>query len=121
MSNLLVPLRRDQKLDFASGTGDDLLASKGRLVLGTIGASGTSYGEIPWRTSFGSPLQLLRHKNNAELLVDLADTYAREALERWLPGVEVTTSVERVNDALRLRVKLRRGSASAEVELPLTA
>ncbi|MGE0327692.1 MAG: hypothetical protein AB7K71_41730 [Polyangiaceae bacterium] len=87
--NLLTPFRRDKKSDFASGTDEDLLASKVRQTLLTEGATQRSSGELPWRTNFGSALTLLRHQRNDVALKELARVYVRDALRRWLGGTRV--------------------------------
>ncbi len=46
-TNLLIPFRRDKKRDFASGSGEALLASKVRQALLTEGATPRSSGELP--------------------------------------------------------------------------
>ncbi|MDY0004849.1 MAG: hypothetical protein RBU30_26360 [Polyangia bacterium] len=84
--NLLIPRRRDQKNDFASGTGEELERSKVTQVLATEGATPRSAGELPWRTNFGSALHLLRHQRNDEALGELTQTYCKDALKRWLPN-----------------------------------
>ena len=86
---LLAPFRRDRKRDFASGDGEELLASKVLAVLATEGATARCSGELPWRTAFGTPLQLLRHRNNDIALGELARVYVRDALARWLPEVKL--------------------------------
>jgi phage gp46-like protein len=104
---LLAPLRRDRQRDFASGAGAELLGAKVRQVLGTDKASPRSSGELPWRTAFGAPLQLLRHQNNDAVLAELARTYVRDALARWLPSAQVVAvDVDSSGPSLRLRVRV---------------
>jgi uncharacterized protein len=104
---LLAPLRRDQKRDFASGNGTDLLRSKVIQALATEGDTPRSVGELPW-TAFGSGLHLLRHQRNDEALAALAVVYAREALARWVPEVEVLAVVAaRLEAELRLSIRYR--------------
>ncbi len=86
---LLSPFRRDRKRDFAAGHGAELLASKVRQVLATEGATLRSSGEMPWRTSFGSAIHLLRHQNNDAVLAELGRMHIRDALKRWLPDVHL--------------------------------
>ena len=86
---VLTPFRRDRKRDFASGDGDELLASKVEEVLATEGATARSSGELPWRTAFGTPLQLLRHQRNDAILAELARVYVRDALRKWLPEAQI--------------------------------
>jgi hypothetical protein len=60
---LLIPFRRDEKRDFANGTGDELQRSKARQEALTDGPSPTTQGELPWRTGFGSTFSLKRLGN----------------------------------------------------------
>jgi hypothetical protein len=107
-TGLLIPFRRDKKRDFASGAGKDLLASKVRQALLTEGATPRSSGELPWRTSFGSGLHLLRHLRNDEALADLARVYVRDCLKRWVPEAElVEVAATRDGATLQLRVRFR--------------
>ena len=62
LRGLIAPFRRDKKRDFASGSGPDLLRAKVLQALLTEGAGPRSSGELPWRTSFGAGLHLLRHQ-----------------------------------------------------------
>jgi hypothetical protein len=127
--NLLVPFRRDRKRDLASGTGPELLASKVRQVLLTRGTTPRSSGELPWRTSFGAGLDLLRHQRNDAVLAELARVSVRDALRQWVPEAElVAVSVAREDTTLILRVRFRPvGRAGqpedqpTEVALPLEA
>jgi hypothetical protein len=52
VAGILVPFRRDKKRDFATGSGEVLLASKVRQALLTEGTTPRSSGELPWRTSY---------------------------------------------------------------------
>lgn len=124
---LLVPFRRDRKRDFASGTGGDLLGTKVLQALMTAGATPRSSGELPWRTSFGAGLDLLRHQRNDVALAEFARVQVRDALKRWVPEAElVEVAVTREDAALMLRVRYRparrAGVATdqpAEVALPI--
>lgn len=120
LRNLLIPFRRDQKNDFASGTGGELLISKVTQVLMTDGSSNALGGELPWRTAFGSKLSLLRHRNNNEVLQALARVWIKEALARWLPKVQlVSVRCEKRDALLVLRVKVKEGSTTQEGEIPI--
>ncbi len=127
--SLLVPFRRDRKRDFASGEGADLLASKVMQALMTNGATPRSSGELPWRTTFGAGLELLRHQRNDAALAELARVHVRDTLKRWVPEAElVEVSVTREDATLMLRVRFRpaRRSGQAtgqpvEVALPIEA
>ena len=129
LNGLLIPFRRDKKRDFASGSGPDLLASKVLQVLMTNGATPRSSGELPWRTAFGSGLELLRHQRNDAALAELARVHVRDALKRWVPEAElVEVAVTREDATLQLRVRFRparrRGQAAespSEVLVPIEA
>lgn len=83
------PFRRDGKGDFAHEGGERVVAAAVGQVLGTIGDAGTNSGELPWRTDFGSALELIRHRNADTVLEHLARVYVLEALQRWEPRVIV--------------------------------
>jgi hypothetical protein len=57
-TGLLTPFRRDKKRDFASGAGEDLLASKVLQALLTEGATPQSSGELPWSSILWTELSL---------------------------------------------------------------
>jgi len=108
MTGLLAPFRRDKKRDFASGNGEVLLASKVRQALLTEGTTPRSSGELPWRTSFGAGLALLRHQRNDAVLRELARVYVRDALKRWVPSAQlVSLEVEQDGASITLRVRVR--------------
>lgn len=112
---LLAPFRRDRKRDFASDDGDELLASKVLEVLATEGATARSSGELPWRTAFGTPLQLLRHQNNDVALGELARVYVRDAFRRWLPEATLlAVAVDRDGPQLALRIRFRATSGATQ-------
>jgi len=114
MSGVLIPFRRDRKRDFASGDGEELLASKVEQLLATEGATARSSGELPWRTAFGTPLQLLRHKNNDAILAELARVYVRDALRKWLPEAQILElGVARDGATVTLRLRYRATAASS--------
>lgn len=118
--NILIPFRRDQKRDFASGAGVDLLRSKVVQALMTEGATAQSQGELPWRTAFGAGLQRLRHQRNDAALSELARVYVRDALRRWVPEAEITELNVTRNDAnlnVQLRVRDRGTNTEAVVEV----
>ena len=82
--------QRDGRSDFAAASGEQLIRGAVAQVLGTLGASDTTPGELPWRTEFGSLLNRLRHQKNDAVLQELARVYVVEALKRWEPRVVVT-------------------------------
>ena len=114
-AGLLAPLRRDQKRDFASGSGADMQRAKVIQVLFTEGSTARTSGELPWRTAFGSGLHLLRHEKNDEVLRELALVRVRDGLARWAPGVQVTDLAVTRKDAT-LTIRLRYLVAADEAE-----
>ena len=88
-NGILRPFARDQKQDFANGSGAELVGRSIGQVLGTRATGPTSQGELPWRPGFGSLLYQLRHENNTVLLRETARVFARDALRRWEPRAEI--------------------------------
>jgi phage baseplate assembly protein W len=120
-SGVLRPFQRDQKNDFAHGGGRALLSSRIGQILGTKADSTAGPGELPWRTNFGSRLHLLRHRNNALALAELARVMILEALGTWERNITVTsvTPVETGNPRkllLDVRYKLVDQSGATLVE-----
>ncbi len=117
LRNLLVPFRRDKKRDFAVGTAEALLASKVRQALLTEGDTPRSAGELPWRTSFGAALTLLRHQRNDAARKELARVYVRDALRRWVPGAKLLgLEVVQEGPKLALLVRVSEGGTVATVD-----
>ena len=118
---VLAPFRRDQKRDFASGAGRDLLRAKAIQVLLTEGSTARTSGELPWRTAFGSGLHLLRHERNDEVLRELALVRVRDGLARWAPGVQVTDlSVMRKDATLTIRLRYQAPDDETEQTAEVT-
>lgn len=86
---LLLPFQRDLKDDFANGSGDALFKSHVLLVLGIDAESEIADGELEWRTDFGSRFYLLRQQRNTIALQALAEFYAQEAFDAWLPELKL--------------------------------
>ena len=106
---LLRPFQRGAR-DFVADGGADAVKSAVGQILGTLGASATTQGEIPWRTELGSLLHLLRHQRNDAALQELARVYVTDALQRWEPrvrvtGVKVTRETQEGKDVLAIRVR----------------
>ena len=121
LHGLLTPFRRDKKRDFASGSGSELLRAKVLQALMTEGAGPRASGELPWRTSFGAGLHLLRHQRNDEVLSALARVYVRDALARWLPSAQlVALQVGRDEATLVLRLRVRERQTGVEVSVETT-
>jgi phage baseplate assembly protein W len=87
---ILRPFRRTANGDFAAGGGVDAIATAIGQILGTIAATDVTQGEVPWNTTLGSGLVLLRHQRNDAALQETARVYVVDALQRWLPTVRVT-------------------------------
>ena len=85
---LLTPFTRGPA-DFSNDGGVDHLQSMIGQVLGTMAGSDYTEGELPWRSDFGSLLHFLRHKNNNDIISELAKVYIGEALARWIPQIRV--------------------------------
>jgi len=84
------PFQRDGRADFNAAGGEAVIRSAVGQILGTIGASEITPGEVPWRTEFGSLLYRLRHQKNDSVLQELARVYVVDALKRWEPRIVVT-------------------------------
>lgn len=109
-NGLLRPFRRDQKADFAAAGGEEVIKSAVGQVLGTMGSSDFTQGELAWRTEFGSLLHLLRHQKNDHVLQELARVYVVDALKRWEPRVQVTSvqvTRERLDGENILAIRVR--------------
>jgi phage baseplate assembly protein W len=83
------PFQRDGRSDFAAAGGERLIRSAVGQILGTIGSSDFTQGELPWRSDFGSLVHVLRHQRNDQLLQELGRIYVVEALKRWEPRIVV--------------------------------
>ncbi len=105
---LLRPFQRGAR-DFVAGGGADAVKSAVGQILGTLGGSEYTQGEIPWRPELGSLLHLLRHQKNDAALQELARVYVTDALQRWEPrvrvtGVKVTRERQDGKDVLAIRI-----------------
>jgi phage baseplate assembly protein W len=84
---LLRPFQRDQKNDFAQGSGNDLLKSRIGQILGT------EEGELAYDSAFGSKLHLLRHRGatfDQETTDELARFYVVDAVRRYERRARIT-------------------------------
>lgn len=122
---LLLPFQRNQRNDFANGTGSELWSTRVRLLLSTHGPTERGPGEIPWRPNDGAPLRLLRHQNNTPMLREMARHYIIDAFRRSLPGVfltEIGTPV-RAGNVLQIEIRFDvvEGTAPAERGLQAVA
>ena len=87
-------------------TGDDLEAQKGEEGLATQCMPHGTGGELPWRTDFGTPLHLLRHRGVTTTLLELARVWGRDALRRWLARTTVRFEIE--GDGTEIWVRAER-------------
>lgn len=87
---ILTPFRRDQKNDFANGGGKALLRSHLQQILGVRAGNEVMQGEYPWRSDFGSLLELIRHRPNDVTTRELARSYVITAVSRWTKALRIT-------------------------------
>lgn len=120
MPGLLTPFQRDKKQDFARGKSSSLLKSKVLQALMTRGTTSRSSGELPWRTAFGSGLDLLRHQRNDDVLTELATVYVKDTLKKWVPEVNVIeVGTKRDTERLILTVRFTSSGNTSSVMLPI--
>ncbi len=105
---LLRPFQRGAR-DFVAGGDVEAIESAVGQILGTLGGSEYTQGEIPWRPELGALLHLLRHQKNDAALQELARVYVTDTLQRWEPrvrvtGVKVTRERQEGKDVLAIRV-----------------
>lgn len=103
--SIAVPFERRDR-DFAAASEDALLRAQVEEVLAVECSPDGTGGELPWRTSFGTPLHLLRHRSNSHVLTALARVWIRDALARWVPDA-VITAVQVATSTSELRVHVR--------------
>ena len=85
----------------ATAAGDEKIRQNVRLILGT------RLDERPLLRSFGTRIPTLVHDPNDDVLADIAEKQAREALLRWEPRIVVTDStIERDPDDGLLQIRL---------------
>jgi len=104
------PFQRDLRSDFVAAGGEQLVRSAVGQILGTVGSSDFTQGELAWRSSFGSLLHVLRHQRNDHVLQELARVYVIDALKRWEPrvvvtAVQVTRERQEGENVLAIRVR----------------
>lgn len=116
--SIAMPLERGAR-DFAGTSEDALLRAQVEQVLAVECSPDGTGGELPWRTSFGTPLHLLLHRPNSHVLAALARVWIRDALARWVPDA-VVTAVDVATSTSELRVYVRfqgRGTRPQEVSV----
>lgn len=84
------PFARDQKGDVATASGAALVRANVAQVLGTrCDSPSGAQGELPFNTSFGSLLYMMRHVRNSDAFAPMVQHYVVDALARWEPRVRV--------------------------------
>lgn len=92
-TGLVTPFQRDQKADFANASGVPALSSDIGQLLGIIGPTPSSPGELPWRMELGSNLHTLRHRRmHSELVRATAEQMVAAAIRMWEPRARITGS-----------------------------
>jgi len=110
------PLFRRAAQDPATVEDDALVRAQVEQVLATECNPDGTGGELPWRTSFGTPLHLLRHRNASDATRELARVWIRDAIARWVPRAKVTAiEIDVTSELFTIRVRLAgsRGSTTA--------
>lgn len=87
---LTIPFQLNGVGDYNTATGNKLIESYVRQIIGTRATSANKIGELPYNPEFGSLLYLLRHSSNDAVASELARVYIGDALKRWAPSVRVT-------------------------------
>jgi phage baseplate assembly protein W len=87
--NIKFPLERDKKGDFVSVSGVDLNTQKVIQVLATRARTSANPGDLAGTPEFGSRLHLLNGRTLDEATRKLAEVLAREAINIWLPDIQV--------------------------------
>lgn len=101
----------------AMANGRDKIRQNVRIILST------RVGERPMLRDFGSRLSGLVHDPNDDVLVELAETQAKQALLQWEPRILVTgTTVTQTEGELRLYLNYvhTEEPVSGQLVLPLT-
>lgn len=101
----------------AWASGRDKIRQNMRVILGT------RIGERPMLRNFGTRIPSLVHDPNDDVLADIVQTQAQQALMQWEPRILVTgTRVEQSEGEFRLRLAyiFTNGSAAEQLTLPLT-
>lgn len=104
---ILCPFQRDGKNDFANGVGAKLLKSDIGELLGIIGPTANSPGEVPWNTELGSAIHTLRHRKlHAEMTRASAEMMTAGVVRRFERRVRVgptTASADTGRGAIEVR------------------
>ena len=96
---IVTPFQRDNKGDFANASGTDVLNSDVGELLGIIGPTQDSPGELLWRCDLGSRLHTLRHRKlHSELVRATAEQMTAGVVREYEPRVRVGPSTVTVDD-----------------------
>lgn len=110
--SLAVPFRRAAR-DLSVADDDALLRAQVEEVLGTECNPDGTGGELPWRTSFGTPLHLLRHRAGSDVTRELSRVWIRDALAKWVPRARVAAvDIEVASSTLTIRVRFTSASGT---------
>lgn len=124
---VVTPFQRDQKADVANAGGVAALRSDIGELLGIIGPTPSSPGELPWRMELGSNLHTLRHrKMHSELVRATAEQMVVAAIRTWEPRALITSTAitsDAATGELRLRVSFTvlgvQPQQSVDLEVPI--
>lgn len=94
---LIGPLRRIRGKDFVQGTGEALIRSSMLQILLT------KPGELPWKPRFGAEIDVFRHKNMSDGMLDDLRDMVLEALSTWEPRI---SSINCRADAYGSRIRV---------------
>lgn len=101
------PLFHRAAHDVATVEDDALVRAQVEQVLATECNPDGTGGELPWRTSFGAPLDLLRHRNASDATRELARVWIRDAIAKWVPRAKVTAiEIDVSSELFTIRVRL---------------
>ena len=89
-NGVLLPFRRDNKNDFANGSGSELVKSSLFGILGALCAGPNNNGELAYNQKYGTLLKTLRHRNFDEATEALAIKYIVEGIKENEKRVRIT-------------------------------
>jgi len=105
---LITPFRRASN-DFETGGGVELIKSSLRTILGTVGASGTTLGELPFNQGLGTKLPFIKGTNlDSPEMEELARYHVVDAIRRNEPRVRLKqVRFIKNRENFQLTIKLR--------------
>jgi hypothetical protein len=103
---LLAPLQRDQKNDFANGSGAALQAANIRQAIGTQAATDTAPGAVAWDGTLGSRVHLVVHRNGTANQDEILRHFILDAIRVAEPSARVTRVVfDRTKERTLVKVR----------------